>query len=142
MQARLDQTMIEQSLMRAAEEIGDIAPAVMARFYERFAAARDVFAQHGTPSPDQLEGRMVENVLYCMLHWLESPGEIRTLLWDSVPHHAQSLGIPPEHFVGFLVAVAQVIGDRIPADQDEERRCWGLLEAELRAAIEQACRTG
>lgn len=61
-------------LERGAEQLGDITPLVMERFYRRFPEARETFRTLGAAYGAQLEGEMIERTLHCLMNWLESPG--------------------------------------------------------------------
>lgn len=131
---------VNDILMRAAEQIGDITPPVMERYYARFPAARELFRFHGRYSWSNLEGEMVERSLYCLMYWFESPGEIEFLLLGSVPHHNDTLHIPPDYYQGLLTATAEVIAGSIPAGNEEEVAVWNTLCRELSEIIAASTR--
>src|SRR3546814_8825686 len=60
--------LLDRGLTRAAEAIGDVTPAVMALYYARYPEAAASFEHHGLGKTAALEGEMVENCLYCLMH--------------------------------------------------------------------------
>src|SRR3546814_15397449 len=70
----------DRGLTRAAEAIGDVTPAVMALYYARYPEAAASFEHHGLGKTAALEGEMVENCLYCLMHCIDRRGEIDILL--------------------------------------------------------------
>ncbi len=134
-----DLALLESGLARAADALGDITPGVMARFNARYPAARERFAALcSATGPERLEGEMVEQALYCLMRWLESPQEIEIILYGSVPHHAATLDVPPAMFTGLMEAVCDEIIATIPADEADELRLWEGLRADLVALIDRA----
>jgi len=132
--------LVETTLTRAAEQLGDITEPVMADFYRRFPEARAMFAHHGRLYPANLEGEMVQQALYCLMHWFEAPGEVEIVLLGSVPHHNDTLEVPPAIYQGLLQATAAIIGDTIPAENLLEQAAWQSLREQLAAVIEQGGR--
>jgi len=130
--------LLEQTLTRAAEQIGDITQPVMSLYYQRYPDAITAFDAHAQGNRTALEGDMVERILYCLMHWLDSPGEIEIMLTGSVIHHADTLLVTPTWFEEMLRATADVIGDTIPAGNSEELAAWGRLCSELREVIKQS----
>lgn len=127
--------LLARSLERAAEQIGDITPVVAHTFYERFPDAPALFATLWPGSRDRLEGQMVETALYCIMNWMESPGEIEVVLMGTVPHHLETLKVPLDWFTGFLLATAEVVTGTIPADRKDERDVWDTLVTDLLSVI-------
>lgn len=123
--------LLEASLHRAAEALGDITPLVLARYYARFPEAETAFATLWPGNRAGLEGEMVERTLYCLMTWLDSPGEIEIMLMGSVPHHDATLKVPPQWFGGFLETTAQVIVETIPSDAADELTVWQELRDDL-----------
>ena len=132
--------LIEAVLTRAAEQEGDITPAAMALFYQRMPEARELFEHHGGGRVYNLEGEMVEMALYCLLHWFESPGEIEIMLQGSVPHHNDTLKVPPEAYQGLLQATAEVILETIPPGRQDELAIWREVCDDLAGLIEYSRR--
>lgn len=83
---------------------------------------------------------MIENTLYCLMHWFSSPGEIEILLLGSVPHHHDTLHIPADWYVDLIEATADVIAETIPAENTAELAVWNELRSDLRGVIDH-CRT-
>jgi len=126
----------EAVLLRAAEHVGDITAPVLAVYYQRFPQARQLFEHHGNRRSHCLESEMVEQALYCLMNWFESPGEVEIVLLGSVPHHNDTLRVPPEAYQGLLQATAEVIGDTIPSGNTAERAAWKRLREDLDEVIE------
>ena len=129
--------LVETILYRAADTVGDIAAPAIALFYQRYPECRALFDHHGTLRVQDLENDMVSQALYCLMNWCSSPGEVEIVLLGSVPHHADTLNVPPDFYRGLLMATAEVIADSIPAKNREERAVWDALCRELCAVIEQ-----
>ena len=130
--------LIEDILMRAAEHVGDITEPTMAAYYARCPAGEAAFEHHCLGQRSRLEGQMVENSLHCLMNWLESPGEIEILLGESVPHHRDTLNIPPNWYSDLIEATAEVVAATIPAENSTERALWSEIRNDLRELIE-AC---
>lgn len=128
----------EAILMRAAEDLGDVTQPAIALFSQRFPQSHEAFERLWSGNRAKLEGEMVSQALYCLMSWFDSPGEIEIVLLGSVPHHAQTLEVPPDWYGGLLAALADTIGATIPDDAAQERALWGELKAELLGVIEQS----
>src|SRR3546814_1037695 len=73
--------LLDRGLTRAAEAIGDVTPAVMALYYARYPEAAASFEHHGLGKTAALEGEMVENCLYCLMHRSEEhTSELQSLM--------------------------------------------------------------
>lgn len=129
------QSLLETTLTRASDLLGDVTPLVMALYYKRFPEALEHFEYHGMGETKRLEGDMVEQALYCLLDYLTMQGAIEIVLLGTVPHHIQTLKIPIELFDGLLDCLCDVIADTIPADNTDERRVLEDLRASLKALI-------
>ena len=127
--------LVEETLTRAAERIGDITAPTMAAYYRRYPDAKEAFETHALGDRPKLEGLMVENALYCLMRWYESPAEIAIMLNDSVRHHQSTLNIPPLWYAGLIEATADVIGDLIPAENDEEVLVWREVREALHRLV-------
>lgn len=131
-QAKL--ALVERSLERAADALGDITAPLMTRYYAAYPAAEASFEHHGLGRRALLEAEMVGNVLYCLMTWFERPEEIRIILYDSIPHHAETLKVEAGWYEGMLWAGIELIEDTLPEDAADERTAW----AEMRAGMEEA----
>lgn len=125
------QALIQSSLERAAEKLGDITGPVYALYYSRCPKARERFAELYPQGQDRLEGTMVEQVLYCLMYWFESPGEIEIVLISTIPHHIETLGVPGDMFSELITAVCDTVTATIPPEAEAERGVWRDLHAEL-----------
>ncbi len=131
---------LETSLERAAELLGDITPHVYDIYYRRCPEAKADFEYHFPGDNHPLEGQMVEQALYCLMEWYDSPGEIEIILLSTVPHHIETLKIEPSHFSELIVAVCETIVSTIPAQNTEELAVWEELRGELMALFEASAR--
>jgi len=125
--------LLASSLERAADRLGDITPHVMAAYYACQPEARQRFEELQAGNPGLLEGQMVEQVLYCLMEWFDSAGEIEIILVTTVPHHIDTLHIPPSFFADLIAAVCDTIVATIPAERRGERAVWDELRRELLA---------
>lgn len=125
------QQIIEAALERAAAQLGDITPLVMARFLVRCPDAEPSFAHHWPDNPQRLQAEMVDNALYCVMTWFERRAEIEIILCTSVPHHVETLKIPGHWYRELLAATVDVLALTCPAAGAEEAALW----AELRGAL-------
>lgn len=131
--------LLDRSLMRAAEAVGDITPLVMARYYARHPRAAASFEHHGQGRTAALEGEMVENCLYCLMHCMDRPTEIEILLENSVPHHHFTLEVPLDWYQGLVDATIDVIAKTVPADAGDERALWEEIRRRL-SGVFAGCR--
>jgi hypothetical protein len=132
--AKLDA--LHTSLERASDQLGDITPIVMSTLYACRADAHERFEDLAAGNRAQLEGEMVEQVLYCLMEWFTSPGEIEILLLSTIPHHIDTLGVGPGLFNDLISIVCETVIATIPASAEDERRVWTELEGELLAISE------
>jgi len=128
--------LVEGILMRAAEQLGDVTQPAMDHYYHRYPEVRAAFEHHCVGNRPQLEGEMIENALYCLMYWYESPGEIEILLGGSVPHHNDTLNVPPSWYSELIDSTAAVIADTIPAGNADELAIWQELRDDLRKLID------
>lgn len=131
--------LLDSSLTRAAELIGDITPPVMALYYARHPDARVSFERHGLGGTAQLEGEMVGNSLYCLMHCLESPMEVEILLDTSVPHHHFTLDVPLSWYQGLVDATIDVVIATVPPGNEAEQALWTEIRTVL-GAVFDGCR--
>ena len=132
--------LLDHSLIRAAEALGDVTPHAMARYYARYPDAAASFEHHGLGKTAALEGEMVENCLYCLMHCLDRRAEIEILLESSVPHHHFTLDVSLGWYQGLVDSTIDVIVATVPADADDEQRLWQEIRERL-DAIFDGCRT-
>lgn len=128
-QGAIRQELIERSFERAAERLGDITPAVFARYYRAYPKARACFEEHGLGKPHELQGEMVAQVVFFIMEWHREFSWTRYAWASTVPHHIETLHIPPAYFIGLSDAVIDTVLDTVPADCAEERECWEALRA-------------
>lgn len=130
--------LMERSLERVVEVLGDPCAPVFARFYASYPDAREAFVRLGLESPGKLEEEMFEQSLYCLTAWVERPEEVRIVLNGSVPHHRQTLEVPLAWFDGLLGAACAVLRDTVPAEAEDELALWDRVERELRECVRQS----
>lgn len=128
--------LIETTLERTAEQLGDITGPVITHYYQRCPEIKALFAELGRGNPAEIEGQMVESILYCFMTWFKSPGEIRIILSESAIHHLLTLGVTLEGFTYLMVATWEVITGTIPPDCHDEMATWTELRSDLLAIIE------
>jgi len=133
------QDIVNAILERAAEQVGDITGPVLERFYQECPEAHQLFKLLFPLDPCRLEAEMVEQSLYCIMHWYTSPDEIEIILLESVPHHAQTLNISATVFKSLLHATTEVIRSTIPANHQTQIDVWDEAFTRLEAIIEKAC---
>jgi hemoglobin-like flavoprotein len=128
-------TGIDTTLERAAEHLGDLTPHVMALYLQRHPEAAALFNDLGLGEGSQLEGRMVEAVVYFLMEWQHSPAAVRIALLDTLPHHVRTLGIPIPAFRGLVTAVFDTVRTTIPAADPHELEAWEHLHQSLLAPL-------
>jgi hypothetical protein len=128
--------LLDASLERAAEVLGDITAPAMTRFYETYPEARAAFEHHAFGNRAKLEAEMVENALYWAMNWLDRPTEIIIQMGSSVPHHQETLKVVPPWYGGLLNSVIDVIAETIPADAPAELALWKRIRKELGETVE------
>ncbi|QTD56836.1 hypothetical protein [Parasphingorhabdus cellanae] len=130
--------LLETSLERAADALGDITDPVMERYYSVHPSAQASFREHGLGNTVKLEAEMVESVVYCLMNWLESPQEIGIIFGSTVPHHEQTLHVQSNWFSGLVDAAVYVIVATIPEAQQEEHALWAEIHQGVDAMIADA----
>jgi len=131
-------TLLETSLERAADRLGDITNPVMERYYAVHPGARESFREHGLGNTVKLEAEMVESVLYCLMSWLDRPEEVRILLDTTVPHHEETLHVDNNWFTGLIDAAVHVICETIPDTQQDEQELWKEIHQGVNSLIADA----
>jgi hypothetical protein len=135
-----DAAMLEGILSRAADLLGDLRPAVMARYYRDFPETRTLFEEQSAGHREKLEGEMVEQTLYCLMTWVERPAEVRIVLRSTVPHHEAALKVPEAPFRGFVDAVVEVLLGTVPLELHEEQAFLESLRNALHRETAEATR--
>lgn len=125
-------------LERAAGELGDLNAPLIDRFYRRFPEARQCFERHALGDRARLEAGMVDATLYCVMHWLERPAEVRLILSDQVPHHCDTLGVELGWFAGLVEELVALIAATVPVDRPEMQSVCSDLAVDLQQAITAA----
>lgn len=131
--------LIEQIMYRAAEQIGDITAPVMERYYQRFPDAVACFEKLGNGDRGLLEGQMVENSVFCLMRWYESPFEVKVLISESLRHHEETLEIVFQWYIELIRMVSELIGETIPETHYEEQQAWQEVSAALTQVMEETC---
>lgn len=131
-------TLLETSLERAADALGDITDPVMERYYAVHPGAQASFRQHGLGNTVKLEAEMVESVVYCLMNWLDRPQEIRIMFGSTVPHHEETLHVDSDWFSGLVDAATHVITETIPEMKQDERKLLEEIHQGVNALIADA----
>ncbi|MEW4466504.1 hypothetical protein AB1K62_01560 [Parasphingorhabdus sp. JC815] len=132
------QALLETSLERAADRLGDITDPVMNRYYAVHPGARKSFQEHGLGNTVKLEAEMVESVVYCLMTWLDRPEEIRIMFGSTVPHHEEALAVNSDWFSGLVDAAVHVIVETIPDTHQDEHALWQEIHKGLSDLIADA----
>jgi hypothetical protein len=130
--------LLNTSLERAADQLGDVTAPIMALYYRRYPEAEAAFERLSIGDKPQLEGGMVENTLYCAMTWLESQAEVEIMLWHTTPHHEHTLDIRLEWFTGFADALIDVIAQTIPPECRGELAVWEEIRTGLISTMTEA----
>jgi len=130
--------LMERSLERVVEALGDPCEPVFARFYARFPDARDAFVRLGLGSADKLQEQMFEQLIYCLTTWIARPEEVRIVLNSSVPHHLQTLEVMVEWYDGLIGSACAVLRGAVPAEAMDELALWNRIERELRECVRRS----
>lgn len=130
--------LLDASLMRAAEVIGDLQQPTFARYYARFPEARDEFMRLGVADGHPLEAMMIDNCLYCAMTLLERPEEVEILLLNSVAHHIDTLHVAADRYAGLLDAMIDVVAESLPTGAVDERALWSEIRTRLQGMIAHA----
>ena len=138
----LDQkkALLDASLERAAEKLGDITPHVLALYYRRHPDAEHYFDSLISGGRARLEQQMVDQVLYCLMEWHASPTQIKIILLEAVPHHAEVLHVRPQLFSELIIAVCDTLIATIPARETAELAVWAELREALTSGVDHAAR--
>lgn len=123
--------LINAVLERAAEQLGDITRPAVDLCYSRHPESRALFHALDVHNPERLEGAMVEQSLYCLMYWTESPGEVEIVLMTTIPHHIETVGVSADLFTQFFEAVCDVVAGTIPEGEEAQRQAWEDQRAEL-----------
>lgn len=137
MDAATKQHLLDSSLTRAADLLGDITPHVFERFYPAHPVAFDRFEELSLHRRHELEGQMIEQSLYCLMQWFESPDSVRIIIVGTLPHHVETLDVPLTAFAGLMDTICTVIDSTIPADQPDERAIWVELREAMHGLFEE-----
>lgn len=132
--------LLETSLERAAETIGDITPQVMSLYYARHPEAVAAFDRLAPNKRVTLEQQMVEQGLYALMDWNRASTEIEVVFLNAVPHHADILDVRPELFADLLTAICDTIVATIPEHETEERAVWRDLNEAMQALVRSSAR--
>ena len=132
--------LIHAVLERAAETLGDITPAVLARYHASHPEARACFMHHEQSDYAKLEAEMVSEALFCLMKWPESPAEVEIILLTTIPHHADTLQVPPDLFGGLINAVSETVANSIPADAPLEAAAWAELHHSLAGVVAEGAK--
>lgn len=131
------QEQIDDLFTELADDMGDIVPSAMERFYKACPEGKALFVQHAGSDLRQLEGSMVEQALFCVLSWYEAPAEIEIVLKYSLPHHVHTLDVPYAAFRALFLAIFDEV-DVYVQKTKIENSAWPDLKSELLQALDTA----
>ena len=126
----------ERSFERLAEARGDITAEVIERYYASCPGARGSFAHHGLDNIPELEGRMVSETAYMLMHWAADPTTVRIEQGTTICHHQDTLEVGPHWYMGLIDAVLEVLFETIPDSEQREREIWGEIREEIASFID------
>ncbi|MFV0645923.1 MAG: hypothetical protein ACK5NN_15755 [Sphingomonadaceae bacterium] len=130
------ETVVMDGLQCLADTWGDIVDPAMERFYKQYPDALESFEYHGLGERHNLEGMMIEQVIYFLMTWPEDPSEISIIMDNSVRHHHDVLQVFPRWYIGLIDAVIGLIFEALPDNSDNARRVWREIRDELAKEIE------
>ena len=115
---------IEASLNRLGERVGDPAPLVYDRM---FAAHPEMAALFCNDTSGSVRGEMLARVFDTILDYIGNRSWATHLLVAECENHA-AYGVPPRVFTGFFAVVAATVRDGIGADWTAETAsAWDAL---------------
>ncbi|MBS0482529.1 MAG: hypothetical protein JSR96_10330 [Proteobacteria bacterium] len=120
--------LVDAALERAAEQLGDIVPPVMARYFAAHPDAEVSFVDHQPDNPLGLQAEMVGNTLYFVMTWHERPKEIEITLGTSIPHHIETLKVPAHWYSGLIDAVIDVVAETASPLSAQEAEMWTAMK--------------
>lgn len=126
--------LLERILARAADS-GDPTKPVLERFFAAYPEARTPFIRFEEDQASQLQAAMVEQAIYCVMTWYESPREVQIFLQSTVPHHLETLHVPPDLFEGLLAVTIDVIADSVPTESSNEHELLRDLLGDLTKTV-------
>lgn len=132
-----DTELMERALEYAAESVGDIVPVILEEFYRREPGAEQVFKEFGFEDHRRMANSMVDEVLHCIISWVDGAEEVKSVISETVPHH-RSLKIPDQLLLSMLDVSLEVFLSGIPADAQQERALLAQVGGDLRAEISRA----
>ncbi|MBQ0770729.1 hypothetical protein [Parasphingorhabdus sp.] len=138
MQNERKNELLESSLERAAELLGDVTGPVMAKYYASHPQAKIAFTEHGLGNSVKLEAEMVESIIYCLMNWYDRPEEIRIMFGSTVPHHEHALHVSHEWFAGLIDAAIEVICATVPESREDELQVWNEIRSGLKTLVKEA----
>ena len=126
-----DVALIEASLQRVAECLGDPAPLVYARLFQTFPELESLFVRDKT---SMVRGNMLQVTLECLLDFAGPRAYANHFVGSERVNHA-GLGVPSEMFDRFYATVIATFRAALGADwTDETDAAWrravdGLVES-------------
>ena len=141
MDATIDrQALVRESLVRLADERGDITAEVLERYYRAQPDARGSFERHGLNDLPGLEARMVSESVYLLLRWVEEPVAARIDQATTIVHHNDTLDIGPRWYMGLIDAVLDILLEAAELEAAEERpeelATWQAIRTEIARFID------
>ena len=134
---RQDSELMERALEYVGESVGDIVPVILEEFYHRDPGAQKVFKEFGFEEHQRMAHSMVDEVLHCIISWIDGAGEVKSVIAETVPHH-RSLKISDQLLVSLLDVALEVLLSGIPAEAQQERALLERVGSELQTEISRA----
>lgn len=129
---------LEAVLERAVTQIEDLTAPAMELYYQRFPEALASFEYHGMGNRKDLEGEMVANSIFFFMTWVTNGPEVRLALQQSVPHHRDTLQVPPAWYRGLLDCVIDVIVSTVPTTLGHEISVVESIRTDLHKIVDDA----
>ena len=129
--------LLDAIVERAAEQLGDVHPQILAYFFAQHPEAKQVFTHHGGAHQTSMQHAMVDWGLYCLFCWLEHTPEAKNVLTDAARQH-KSKHIDLEITHALMTSIFFIIGQSICDESSAERQLWNRLEAEIIQCLIQA----
>ena len=129
--------LIERALEHVTEQLGDVVPLILEEFYRRDLSAKKVFQEFGFDDHQRMAHSMVDEVLHCIISWVDGAEEVKSVIAETVPHH-RSLKIPDHLLESLLDVTLEVLQSGIPQQAQSERALLQQIGSELRTEISRA----
>ena len=124
--------LFESILEKAADQLGDINPIVLEKFYVLHPEAVGLFPEK------RLELTMIDQALYCVSVWLQRPMEIDILLRETVDHHGNCLRVPVKQFAGLFESLVTTLRQALTANDPVHLAILDSINEDLQGLVLEA----